>query len=76
MQPSSDSEYEYHVDVVASEAFKNLISKVGVTSSYDKGEFDFIFNERLDMKSLKDRGFIRSYRIVRSAKVTEIVEEG
>jgi hypothetical protein len=76
MQTSNDVEYEYHVDVVASEAFRNLMSRVGITSSYDKGGFDFSLKNRLDMKSLKDRGIISSYKIVRSSRSKEALEEG
>jgi len=76
MQLSNDFEYEYHVDVIASEAFRNFISKVGLTTSYDKGQFEFTLGDLLDMKSLKDKGFIRSYKIVKWSKSKEVVEEG
>ena len=75
MQPATDVDYEYQVDVVASESFKNLISKFGVDVGYDKGKHHFFINRLIDMKPLKAKGVIRAYKIIRWTKTKSVVEE-
>jgi hypothetical protein len=76
MQLSNDFEYSYYVDVVASEAFVNLMTRFGVSIHYYRDKTYFTSASRLDMKTLMEKGFIRSYRIVKCAKSYEVVEEG
>jgi hypothetical protein len=75
LESDSDVDYEYTVDVVASEAFKNLINTYGVDIGYDGGKHRFFLNKLIDMKRLKAKGIIRSYRITKWVKTRSVVEE-
>jgi hypothetical protein len=75
MQPDASVDYEYQVDVVASEAFKNLMSRFGVDIGYDKGWHNFFLDRIIDMKTLKERGVIRAYKILKWTKAKAVVAE-
>jgi hypothetical protein len=53
----------YHVDVVASEAFKNTMSKFGVGFGYERGWHSFASKELINMEKLKTVGIIRVCKI-------------
>ena len=68
-------DYEYQVDVVATEAFKNLMSKFGVDIGYNRGWHNFFVDRLIDMKTLKQRGIIRAYKILKWTKAKSVVAE-
>jgi len=75
LKPDAEIDYEYYINVIASESFKNIITKFGVDVGYEKGKIHFFLNKRIDLKSLKTRGIIASYRITKWVKTKSVVEE-
>jgi hypothetical protein len=70
-------EFEYHVQLKAIEAFYNIMQREGVALPGMTGfSLSFTSEKRLDMKRLKDRGIIRSYKVTRVRHEEEVVEEG
>lgn len=71
-----DTEYNYIAHVRALETFANQISRLGVSIPDKSAHVSFTSSKRLDMRSLKDRGLVWSYSIIRVRKNEEVIEEG
>lgn len=76
MGEGPDTEFQYVVDVRAVETFVNQMARVGIIIPDKSSRARFASPRRLDMKSLKQRGLIWSYTVIRVRYNEEVIEEG
>ncbi len=72
----SDTEYQYVVQVRASETFANVMRRQGIALPEDTVHLSFTSPRRLDMKGYKEGGLIWSCSIIRVLWSEEVIEEG
>jgi hypothetical protein len=71
-----DHEYRYLVKPRALETFVNLMKHEGIIITDPSATLSFPSPRILDMKSLKERGVLWSYTIIRITKNEELIEIG
>jgi hypothetical protein len=69
-------DYEYMVDVKALETFKNALLKQGVHLARVEKRCLFRSARLLDMETLKTKGIIGSYTVVKATTMRKVLEEG
>lgn len=69
-------EYGYIVEVAGVETFANLMSKQGIKIETVSRQVEFNSEKLIDMKSLKAKGIIRAYKIVKIKRTEELLEKG
>ena len=74
--PAREDEYAYTVVPAASETFRNLMLREGITTAWDSKRITFTSDKLLNMRRLKERGIIKSYTISKLSRKGETVEEG
>lgn len=73
---SDDSqEFEYTADVRAWETFRNQLRSLGVTVR-EGNPVTFRFSRLLDMRAMKQKGLLRSYKISKIAVIRQVIETG
>jgi hypothetical protein len=70
-------EYGYVVEVAGAETFANLMSNQGIiVQSVGTRLVEFKSEKLIDMKSLKTKGVVRAYKIVKIERTERLIEEG
>jgi len=70
-----DTEYRYIVHMKASETFRNVMRREGITIPEGANHISFTSDKRLDMKGYKERGLTWSYTVIRVRTEEDVIEE-
>ncbi len=68
--------YRYKVDVAARETFVNILERWGIGRVQGEDKVEFTSPKLLDMKALKEKRIIKSYKIETLSEGSEPFENG